>query len=116
MSKVTIVIGPQGSGKSLEIAKTVGPAQAMFVGSMSVHGLQQDPFYIQRMLLKAAELRKPFVVIEGTTNEKHLFNSMVLALLVTAVPVDVIIESNTLSAKDIPFREYVNVIECHKID
>lgn len=109
MAKVTVIVGPQGSGKTEEVNKIILGKEVMFAGSMSVLGLRQDPFYMQKLLLKAADKGKHAVIIEELWVEPDLFRAMLLALLVTGYPVGVIIETQ-MPEKDIPFKEYIELI------
>ena len=109
MAKVTVVVGPQGSGKTTEINKLVSGKEVMFAGSMSVLGLKSDPYYMQKLLLKAADKGKQVVVIEEMWAEPELIRSMMLSLLLIGYPVDVIIETQ-IPVKDIPFKDHINLI------
>lgn len=112
MSKVTVILGPQGSGKSREVEKIVDDRPAMHVGSMSIFGLKNDPFYISKLLIKAAGLGKRIVVIEDVWEG---IREVLLVLVVTGIPVEVVISSSSFVLEDInSFEPYIKIIDLWK--
>lgn len=84
----------------------------MHVGSMSAFGLQNDPFYISKLLIKAATIGKQIVVIEEAVKGIH---DILMVLVITGFPVDVVICCNSWHAKDIEtFEPYITIIDLWK--
>jgi len=112
MPKVTVILGPQSSGKSHEVEKIINDRPAMHVGSMSVFGLRNDPFYLTKLLIKAASIGKGIVVIEEAVEG---IREILLVLVLTGQPVDVVICSNSFLPADIQnFEPYIAIIDLWK--
>ena len=112
MSKVTVILGPPASGKSREIEKVINDRPAMHVGSMSSFGLKNDPFYISKLLIKAATIGKLVLVIDEVGEE---LRNILLVLVITGFPVDVILATNAFKAEDVSsFIPYITLIDLWK--
>jgi len=111
MSKVTVILGPSPV-KFQEVEKVINDRPAMHVGSMSAFGLQNDPFYLSKLLIKAATIGKQIVVIEDVSED---LKSMLLVLVITGFPVEVIICANEIHPTVVePFKPYITIIDLWK--
>ncbi len=111
MSKVTVILGPPVGGRSAEARKVIDDRKVMTIAFLPMRGLRNDPFHIQKLLLKAHSLGCGVIHLETGPYEPELFRSVLLVLTITGFPVDVIIESQTIKQSDISsFEPYIDLI------
>jgi len=114
MAKVTVVTGPQGSGKTTEVNKLIAGRPAMQIGSLAVNGFSRDPFYIQHLIQEASAKKATVIVMPELWVEPALLRTMLNNVLLSGIlfddyPADVIIETQ-MPEQDIPFKSYIDLI------
>lgn len=109
MAKVTVITGPQGSGKTTEVNKLIAGRAVMYANSSVLNELRTDEFCIHRLIRKAIKAKAEVIVMPELGVDTSLLRTLFINLILCDCPIDVIIETQT-PEQDIPFKSYIDLI------